>query len=141
MLAITHGMLSSGDARSIPPADRIGVAESIRPIDITVIDGKTIRAQGRTMSLMGFDAPDAESRAQCARERELGARATAQLQTLVGGGGLELRRRADHGVEQSGQADHSGAHSPDFDAHFENAQIPLDNHGNRPVGCSPTKIT
>ena len=38
LLAITHGMLSSGDARSIPPADRIVVAESIRPIDITVID-------------------------------------------------------------------------------------------------------
>ncbi len=35
-------------------------AEAISPNEITVIDGDTIRARGRTVRLVGFDAPDAD---------------------------------------------------------------------------------
>ena len=66
-------------------------ADPINPFEITVIDGDTIRARGRTIRLVGFDAPEAGSQAKCAREREIGARAATQLKTLIAGGGLELR--------------------------------------------------
>ena len=65
--------------------------DAINPFEITVIDGDTIRARGRTIRLVGFDAPEAGSQAKCAREREIGTRAATQLKTLIAGGGLELR--------------------------------------------------
>src|SRR5216683_3149754 len=64
---------------------------SINPFEVTVIDGDTIKVRGRTIDLVGFDAPETGNRAQCPRERELGARATAQLKSLIAGGGLDLR--------------------------------------------------
>ena len=63
----------------------------LSPSDISVIDGDTIRARGRTVRLVGFDAPETGGRARCHRERELAERATEQLRRLVAGGGLELR--------------------------------------------------
>jgi endonuclease YncB( thermonuclease family) len=66
-------------------------SDAINPTEITVLDGDTIRARGRTIRLVGFDAPEAGSRAQRRRERELGDRATAQLKVLIAGGGLALR--------------------------------------------------
>jgi len=79
----------AGETRySVASADN---AAPINPIEITVIDGDTIRARGRTIRLVGFDAPEAGSQAKCAREREIGARAATQLKTLIAGGGLELR--------------------------------------------------
>ncbi len=66
-------------------------AEAISPKEITVIDGDTIRARGRTIRLVGFDAPESGLLARCPHERELAQRATAQLQSLVAGGSLELR--------------------------------------------------
>ena len=65
--------------------------EAINPFEITVIDGDTIKARGRTIRLVGFDAPEAGSQAKCSREREIGVRAATQLKTLIAGGGLELR--------------------------------------------------
>jgi endonuclease YncB( thermonuclease family) len=65
--------------------------DAINPFEVTVVDGDTIRARGHTIHLVGFDAPETGSRAHCPRERELGDRATAQLKTLIAGGGLELR--------------------------------------------------
>ena len=56
-----------------------------------MVDGDTIRVRGRTIRLIGFDAPEAGTDARCPRERELGDRATRQLQALVAGGGLELK--------------------------------------------------
>ena len=56
-----------------------------------MVNGDTIRARGRTIRLIGFDAPEAGTDARCPRERELGDRATRQLQVLVAGGGLELK--------------------------------------------------
>jgi len=39
--------------------------------------------KGRTIRLVGFNAPETGNRARCPRERELGDRATAQLRSLV----------------------------------------------------------
>ena len=72
-------------------ASDVSSPDVIRPIEITVIDGDTIRARGKTIRLVGFDAPETGSQARCPRERELGDRAATQLKTLIAGGGLELR--------------------------------------------------
>ena len=68
-----------------------GNPNAISPSEITVVDGDTIKARGRTIRLVGFDAAETGLNARCARERELGERATAQLRSLVAGGSLELR--------------------------------------------------
>lgn len=65
--------------------------DAINPFEITVIDGDTIRARGRTVRLIGFDAPESGSLARCDRERETADRAAAHMRSLVAGGGLELR--------------------------------------------------
>ena len=66
-------------------------ADAISPSEITVIDGDTIRARGRTVRLVGFDAPESGSLAKCDRERQIADRAAAHMRGLVAGGGLELR--------------------------------------------------
>ncbi len=43
-------------------------AEPIAPGAIEVIDGDTIRAHGRSVRLVGFDAPESGLRAQCESE-------------------------------------------------------------------------
>ena len=67
-------------------ASEVSSPDAISPIEITVIDGDTIRARGKTIRLVGFDAPETGSQARCPRERELGDRATTQLKTLIAGG-------------------------------------------------------
>ena len=60
--------------------------------DVYVIDGDTIRVAGRTVRLVGFDAPELGSRAHCGLERILAARATSRLRQLVRtGGDLDLK--------------------------------------------------
>jgi endonuclease YncB( thermonuclease family) len=76
--------------RPLPKIDR-GNPNAISPRDITVVDGDTIQARGRTIRLVGFDAPESGLLSRCPRERELAQRATAQLESLVAGGNLELR--------------------------------------------------
>ena len=66
-------------------------SDAINAFEVTVVEGDTIKARGRTIRLVGFEAPKTGNRARCLRERELGDRATAQLKTLIAGGGLELR--------------------------------------------------
>jgi endonuclease YncB( thermonuclease family) len=66
-------------------------AEPIAPGAIEVIDGDTIRADGRTVRLVGFDAPEAGYHAQCESERTPAAKATFRLRQLVSGGGLDLQ--------------------------------------------------
>jgi len=67
-----------------------GPAEPIGPGAIEVIDGDTIRAHGRTVRLVGFDAPEAGLHARCESERALAAKATFRLRQLVSMGGLDL---------------------------------------------------
>jgi endonuclease YncB( thermonuclease family) len=68
----------------------IAAADPIAPGDIEVIDGDTIRAQARTVRLVGFDAPESGLRAQCESERAIAAKATFRLRQLVSAGGLDL---------------------------------------------------
>jgi endonuclease YncB( thermonuclease family) len=68
----------------------VGTADPIAPGAIEVIDGDTIRAQGRTVRLVGFDAPESGMRARCESERALAAKATFRLRQLVSSGGLDL---------------------------------------------------
>jgi endonuclease YncB( thermonuclease family) len=49
----------------------------------TVIDGDTVRWQGRTVRLIGFDAPETGNRARCASELDRGDRATTRLRELI----------------------------------------------------------
>src|SRR5437588_8011610 len=57
-------------------------AEPIAPGAIEVIDGDTIRAHGRSVRLVGFDAPESGLRAQCESERALAAKASFDLLLL-----------------------------------------------------------
>jgi endonuclease YncB( thermonuclease family) len=67
-----------------------GLAEPIAPGAIDVIDGNTIRAFGRSVRLVGFDASESGLRARCESERTLAAKATFRLRQLVSVGGLDL---------------------------------------------------
>jgi endonuclease YncB( thermonuclease family) len=52
----------------------VSTAVPIAPGAIEVIDGDTVRTHGRTVRLVGFDAPESGLRAQCETERTLAAR-------------------------------------------------------------------
>jgi endonuclease YncB( thermonuclease family) len=66
-------------------------ADPIASGSIQVIDADTIRVDGVTVRLVGFDAPEGGSKARCESERALAARATFRLRQLVALGGLDLR--------------------------------------------------
>jgi hypothetical protein len=68
----------------------ISTAEPIAPGGVEIIDGDTIRTHGRTIRLVGFDAPESGFRARCESERTLAAKATFRLRQLVSGGGSDL---------------------------------------------------
>jgi endonuclease YncB( thermonuclease family) len=55
-----------------------------------VIDGDTVRWQGRAVRLVGFDAPETGDRARCQSERARGDRATTRLRELVASGNVKL---------------------------------------------------
>jgi len=92
--ATTSGMFS-GRLKGFVPVLLFSVcaatAEPIEPSAIEVIDGDIIRANGRTIRLIGFDAPETGSHARCESERTLAAKATFRLRQLVSAGGLDLR--------------------------------------------------
>lgn len=52
----------------------------------SIIDGDTIRlSDGTRMRLVGFNTPESGTRAECGREADLSARASARLKQLVAG--------------------------------------------------------
>jgi hypothetical protein len=58
---------------------------------VQVVDGDTIRVRGWTVRLVGFDTPESGTQARCEGERNLAARATRRLRSLVTGGGPDLQ--------------------------------------------------
>lgn len=65
------------------------IAEPVEPGAIAVVDGDTLQLHGRSVRLVGFDAPETW-KARCESEHALGNRATARMRELVAGGGLDL---------------------------------------------------
>lgn len=78
LLALSFLLLAGASTNAVPIAQ-----DSVR-----VVDGDTIDAYGKRVRLVGFDTP--EPQALCEAERGLAGRATARLQQLVDGGGLDL---------------------------------------------------
>jgi endonuclease YncB( thermonuclease family) len=69
-------------------------ANPIEPGAVEIVDGDTIRANGRTFRLVGFDTAETGSRARCESERTLAAAASRRLRQLVAAGGLDLEQVA-----------------------------------------------
>jgi endonuclease YncB( thermonuclease family) len=63
-----------------------------RPIE--VVDGDTVRQQGITYRLVGFDTPERGDRAQCDDERQRAEKATQRLSGLLSAGNVNLTRVA-----------------------------------------------
>jgi endonuclease YncB( thermonuclease family) len=58
-------------------------ADPIASQDIYFIDGDTIAVHGKTIRLVGFDAPELGGHAHCGIERMLAARATSRLRQII----------------------------------------------------------
>ena len=59
---------------------------------ISVLDGDTVRFDGATYRLVGFNTPETGSLARCDRENALGRAATLRLREIVAAGSLDLER-------------------------------------------------
>jgi endonuclease YncB( thermonuclease family) len=63
---------------------------SMSAASISVVDGDTIRSNRQVYRIVGFDTPEAGSRARCERERKLAGTATNRLRQLVATGHTNL---------------------------------------------------
>jgi endonuclease YncB( thermonuclease family) len=59
---------------------------------VSVIDGDTVRFDGATYRLVGFNTPETGRQAQCDGENALGRAATLRLREIVAAGSLDLER-------------------------------------------------
>jgi endonuclease YncB( thermonuclease family) len=81
-----------------PRLQNTGV-EIVRPTSsqsgqIDVIDGDTVRFQGLTYRLTGFDTPERGGKASCDDERRRAEKATQRLSDLIAAGNVRLTRVA-----------------------------------------------
>lgn len=99
------GALSLGrvtTALKAPP----GWLDSVR---IEILDGDTIRTGRQIYRLVGFNAPESGTNAQCSHERILATKATRRLRDLVAADDLDLRRvpcACPRGTEGTGQCNY-----------------------------------
>ena len=78
-------------------------------VRIEVVDGDTVRSNGESFRLVGFNTPKSGFNAQCSSERALSARATDRLQQLLASGEPNLKRVAcacDPGTEGTPRCNH-----------------------------------
>jgi len=75
----------SGDIR-----DAVANLDMRMATAITVVDGDTVRVNGRLTRLVGFNAPET-FRPQCAAEAELGRKATTRLHELLENGKVSMK--------------------------------------------------
>jgi len=78
-------------------------------VAISVVDGDTVRANGQTYRLVGFDTPESGSLARCERERKLADAATHRLRQLIANGQPALERipcSCPSGTEGTRQCNH-----------------------------------
>ena len=76
-------------------------ADPIASQDIYIIDGDTIAVHGKTIRLVGFDAPELGGHAHCGIERMLAARATSRLRQMRPIGVKPEGRKVDRMAAQS----------------------------------------
>ena len=60
------------------------------PVSVDIVDGDTVRSDGKVYRLVGFNTPEAGIGARCEQERMLATKATQRLRQLVGAGNVEL---------------------------------------------------
>jgi endonuclease YncB( thermonuclease family) len=89
-LLYQQGFLPGGLNRMSPREETFRLANP----PIIVLDGDTVRFDGKTYRLVGIDTPEKNPRAQCSGEHDRAMRASRRLQQLVDGGDTELARVA-----------------------------------------------
>jgi endonuclease YncB( thermonuclease family) len=85
--AIQHPAIQQNEVTILRPDSRPS-----GPIE--VVDGDTVRHEGFTYRLVGFDTPERGDRARCDDERQRAERATLRLRSLISTGNPRLTRVA-----------------------------------------------
>jgi endonuclease YncB( thermonuclease family) len=89
---------AAADGSRLPAVVKPGI-NSFGPADaslksgrIEVVDGDTVRLDGKSYRIAGIDTPESGEHAKCAAEREKAEVVTRRLREIVAGGGLRLDR-------------------------------------------------
>jgi endonuclease YncB( thermonuclease family) len=89
--------------------DTRGPLSKTSAVSISVVDGDTVRANGQTYRVVGFDTPESGSLARCVREQKLADAATNRLRQLISDGQPVLERvpcSCPPGTEGTRQCNH-----------------------------------
>lgn len=102
---------------------------------ITVVDGDTVKMDGKTYRLLGFDTPETYW-SRCAREREMGKAATLRMEELVAAGAiLETTNRSCKWRRKCGRLYLHGEDAADIMIR-EGHAVPYNGRGPRKDWCS-----
>ncbi len=88
-LLVYHGLGFWSQSGPLPAQPSVPRLLATQAADIRVIDGDTFDYRGDRIRVVGIDAPETHP-PRCAREAELGERATARLRELLAAGPFEL---------------------------------------------------